>query len=276
MSATLAKQQTALLDLLHLNTTDLIALYAEYMPANGRFCYKNPAFTLRGLRAYRANAQALAVSALQSCYPTLQQLIGEENFSHLVQDFWQARPPVRGDLAQWGSELPAYLCQVPQLQALLQGHAYLPDVAKLEWALHIAATASDAALDAESFQLLTSHDPAQIRLKLSPGCAVLRSGYPLVACVQLHHERTADTHAQARQSIADAEPQTALVWRQGFRPMFAAIDAASAALVETTLQGQSLADALDAALSQAPDFDFSECLATHVQAGLLMGAAQLD
>jgi len=275
MSATLAKQQTALLDLLHLKTTDLIALCAESMPANGQFCFKNPAFALRGLRAYRANAQALCVTALQSCFPALQQLMGEENFSHLARDFWQARPPVRGDLAQWGNELPAYLIQVPQLQEMLLDHAYLPDVAKLEWALHTAATASDAALVVQSFQLLASHDPRQLRLLLSSGCAVLSSEYPVVALVQLHDERATAAHELARQSIADAEPQTALVWRQGFRPMLAEVDAASATLIEASLQGESLADALDAALSLRPDFDFNTWLSESAQKGLLLGAALL-
>jgi hypothetical protein len=178
-------------------------------------------------------------------------------------------------LAQWGSELPAYLIQVPQLQEMLLDHAYLPDVAKLEWALHTAATASDAALVVQSFQLLASHDPRQLRLLFSSGCAVLSSEYPVVALVQLHDERATAAHELARQSIADAEPQTALVWRQGFRPMLAEVDAASATLIEASLQGESLADALDAALSLRPDFDFNTWLSESVQKGLLLGAALL-
>jgi Putative DNA-binding domain len=273
MSAQLAMQQTALLNMLHLDTIDLVALRADSMPATSQFSLKNPASTLRGLRAYRANAQALAGSALQASYPALQQLIGEENFAHLAQDFWQALPPERGDLAQWGRELPVYFLQVPQLQALLHEHPYLPDVARVEWALHAAATASDAALDAPSFQLLTDQDPAQLRLVFSPGCAVLRSAYPVVALVQLHDARASDLHEGAREAIANAEAQTALIWRQGLRPMLGAADAAAAALIEATLQGQSLGAALDAAFVQTSDFDFSAWLSASVQSGLLVGVA---
>ncbi len=273
MSAALVAQQTALLDLLHLNTINLGALRADSMPATGHFSLKNPTSTLRGLCAYRANAQALSVSALQATHPVMQQLLGEENFAHLAQDFWQAVPPERGDLAQWGRELAAYLLQVPQLQALLHEFSYLPDVARVEWALHAAATAADAELDASSFQRLTSHDPAQLRLALSPGCAVLRSAYPVVSIMQLHDERMSDRHEAARAAIARGEPQTALAWRQGLRPMLQRADAATAALIEATLQGQSLSAALDAAFAQTPDFDFSAWLATSVQSGLLLGAA---
>ncbi len=279
MSTTLAAQQTALLSLLALNTTDLIALYAYSMPANGHLCFKNRTATVRGLRAYRANAQRLAGGALQASHPVLQQLLGGENFQNLAQDFWRAMPPERGDLAQWGGELAAYLKQVPQLEALLAEHPYLPDIARVEWALHVAKTASDAALDTQSFQLLTSHDPAALRLTFSPGCALVRSAYPVVAIMQSHraripgdHETTMSDAQDADQTaIANREPQLALIWRQGFRTTLGVAGDASAALVEATLQGQSLSAALHKAFVQAPDFDFSAWLAQSVQSGLLKG-----
>jgi hypothetical protein len=273
MSAALAAQQTALLDLLHLSAIDLVACCADSMPATGHFSLKNSAATLRGLRAYRANAQALSVSALQASHPVLQQLLGKENFAHLAQDFWQAMPPERGDLAQWGRMLAVYLPLVPQLQALLQDHPYLCDVARVEWALHEAATATDAALNAASFQLLASQDPAQLRLLLSPGCALIRSQYPVVALMQLHDASQSDAHDAAMQATLRDLPQTALIWRQGLRPMLSAADAPTAAVIEATLQDQPLSKALDAAFAQTPDFDFSTWLAAQVQSGLLLGAA---
>jgi Putative DNA-binding domain len=275
MKATLAQQQTALLDVLNIATPNLVANYVDSVSASSPISYKDPASTVRGLRAYRANAQELSVKALQASYPTLHQLLGAENFGHLAHSFWQAEPPERGDLAQWGQGLAAYLAQVPQLQALLAEHAYLPDVARVEWALHVAATASDAMLDVESFQLLASHDPAQLGLILSPGCALVSSVFPVVAIVQLHDARAVDAHAAAREVISSCEPQTALIWRQGYRPMLGAVDAASSALIEASLQGESLAHAVDATLSQTPDFDFSAWLSAQVQSGLLLGATQL-
>jgi hypothetical protein len=272
MRMNLAAQQTALLDVLHLNTINIVALCAYSMTASGLFCLKNPDTTLRGLRAYRANAQALAHSALHAAYPVLEQLIGDENFRHIAQDFWQAMPPERGDLAQWGRLLAEYLPQVPQLHAVLQDHPYVSDVAHAEWALHEAGTAGDALLDAASFQLLAAHDPAQLCLLLSPGCALIRSAHPIVALIQLHDARLIDSHDAARPFVANNAPQTALIWRQGFRPMIDAVDSATAALIEATLQGQPLSVALDAAFAQTSDFDFSAWLAAQVQAGVLLGA----
>ena len=275
MNTTLAREQTALLDLLHLDTIDLIALGAYSVPANGHFSLKNPEQMLRGLRAYRANAQAQCEISLQAVYPILQQLLGEENFMRLAQDFWADMPPTRGDLAQWGGDLAAYLAQVPQLQELLQDCPFLPDVARLEYALHGAATATDAMLDLQSFELFAQEDPSDLGLHLSPGCAVLRSAYPVVSIMQLHDAKFSDGHEAARWAIAEGVAQNALIWRRGFRPVFEAIDAAPAALMEATLQGQSVAFALDAALHQAGDFDLQAWLAASVQSGLLIGCGRL-
>jgi hypothetical protein len=275
MSGALLAQQTSLLEALASDAVDIpkfIANYSINTGASGLKDARNTERALRGLRAYRASAQALAENALLSSHPVLQQLMGEENFRHLAQDFWQAMPPERGDLAQWGRKLPEYLPQVPQLQALLLDHPYVTDVARAEWALHVAGTASDAELDAASFQLLVAHDPAQLRLLLSPGCALIRSEYPIVALIQLHDPRASDAHEAARKQIANGEPQTALIWRQGLRPMIGAAHPARAALIEATLRGQSLSVALDAAFAQTPHFDFSAWLSDQVQSGLLLGA----
>ena len=275
MNTTLAREQTALLDLLHLNTIDLIALSAYSVPANGHFSLKNPEQMLRGLRAYRANAQAQCEISLQAVYPILQQLLGEENFMRLAQDFWADMPPTRGDLAQWGGDLAVYLAQVPQLQELLQDCPFLPDVARLEYALHCAATATDAVLDLQSFEVLAQEEPSDLGLHLTPGCALLRSAHPVVSIARLHDARLSDAHEAARVAITEGASQNALIWRCGFRPMFEAIDAAPAALIEATLQGQSIALALDAALSQASDFDLQAWLAASVQSGLLIGCGRL-
>jgi hypothetical protein len=275
ISSALLAQQTSLLEALAsdvLVIPKFIANYSINTGANGLKCSLNTEKTLRGLRAYRANAQVLAESALLSSHPVLQQLISEENFRHLAQDFWQAMPPERGDLAQWGRLLPVYLPQVPQLQALLQEHPFLPDVARAEWALHEAATATDAERHAASFQLLASHDPAKFRLLLSPGCALIRSAYPIVALIQLHDARASQAHSAARKAITGGAAQTALIWRQGLRPVIGSIDLAAAALIEATLQGQPLSAALDAACAQEADFDFSAWLVAQVQSGVILGA----
>ena len=98
----LAQQQRDLLQAIF--TTNNIATQAINTPARGINGTLNP-YSLRGLKTYQANAAASALRSLQTAYPVIAQLIGDDAFEHLARDFWAQHPPTRGDLAQWGGEL---------------------------------------------------------------------------------------------------------------------------------------------------------------------------
>jgi hypothetical protein len=75
--------------------------------------------------------------------------------------------------------------------------------------------------------------------------------------------------------VMNQQAQIALVWRQSLRPMLISVDLASAAFIQTCLQGESLSLALDAALEQDARFDFSAWLAQQVHAGVLLGVTSV-
>lgn len=220
----------------------------------------------RGLQAYRAHAQASAQRALLAVYPALAKLLGLDNFSFLARDFWHQHPPQRADLAQWGDAMASFIAAAPQLQEL----AYLPDVARIEWALHVCASAQDAELDKASFALLNKLAPEAVGLQMAPGACVLHSAYP-AACVCLSQTGNG-TLQEAAAMLHAGTAQSALVWRQGFAPCLAALPAREINFVSTLCQGASLAGALD--LADAA-FDLSAWLPTAVQNGLVLGALSL-
>lgn len=221
----------------------------------------------RGLRAYRSNGRELAARALAGAYPVLAQLLGEENFGPLARAHWLRHPPVRGDLAHWGEALAAHL---ETLAELVGEEPYLPDVARLEWALHRLASAADAALDRESFALLGQQDPARLRLCLAPGTALQASRWP-VASIVLAHLAGAPSLAEAGERLRQGLAETALLWREGPRPRVRAAGADEALLLAAVKDGGSLADTLQA----APALDFAAWLAPAVQCGLVTGVAPL-
>src|SRR5450830_1357968 len=93
-----------------------------------------------GLPAYQRNARAVAERALAAAYPVLRQCVGEATLAALARDHWLECPPLCGDLACWGAELPDWLSR------LGPGHelpAWLPELAQAEWVLHRLATAPD-------------------------------------------------------------------------------------------------------------------------------------
>lgn len=209
----------------------------------------------RGLAAYRANGRALAERALRAAYPAVADILGEQDFAGLARQLWQRHPPLRGDVAQWGGALPAHL---ETLAELLEDAPALPDVARIEWALHCAATAQDADAGPASFQLL-AEEPEAAALRLAPGLCCIASAWPAVSIVLAH------TEGSERQATT---AETAVVWRHGLRPHVRAALQGEAALLHALQQGQAMAEAL----ASAPAIDVQAWLPMAVQTGLVLGA----
>lgn len=215
----------------------------------------------RGLKAYQANGHMLAERALQAAYPVLVQLLGGESFADLARALWHAHPPTRGDVACWGGDLAAFV----QTSAQLQDESYLADVARVEWALHQCAGAPDASADLPTLALLTSEDPDQLRLMLAPGCAVLRSAWPVAAILGAHRDGQPSL-AEAGAMLQSGVAQDVLVWRAGLWPEARAAVPGEGDLVQALLEGISLGQALE----RAPALDFGQWLPMAVQSGLML------
>nr|WP_295772908.1 putative DNA-binding domain-containing protein [Rhodoferax sp.] len=221
----------------------------------------------RGLKVYQANGHALALSALQAAYPVVAQLIGDEGFADLARALWHAQPVKRGDVAQWGEGLAEFL----QISAQLQDDPYLPDVARAEWALHQCAGASDAELDLTTLALLTTHEPEHLQLRAAPGCAVVRSRWPVASILGAHLEGSPSMQ-EAGAQLRRGEAQDAVVWRAGLRPRMRLALAGEADALRVLLDGGSLAQSLDA----APELDFGQWLPVAVQTGLVLAVHAVD
>jgi hypothetical protein len=184
----------------------------------------------RGLTAYRHNLSALARQSLAVPFARVREALGDDEFAQLAWTFWRAHPPRSGDLGEWGGALAGFLVE-------RAGEASgLPDLARLDWAIHHAERAADAALDADSLQLLGNTPPEALWLQLRPGVTLL-----------------------AQQAGA------VLVWREGWRGVSQALSAPDGAFMHALLDGASLARALAVAaavkgLGAESDFDFAAWL----------------
>lgn len=207
---------------------------------------------LRGLQAYRSNAAMLAERVLRAAYPTVARLLGEDDFAGLARMLWRQHPPHCGDLAQWGEALDQALHAVP---GLMEDLPWLADLARVEWALHCAATDADHVRDDASFVLL-QHAPAQTTLVLGPSLRCIACDWAV-----------ADLIASAQ---ADPAPQqeTVLVWRDGLQPRVRAALADEPALLAALQQGRPL----EQALAQSPRIAVAHWLPMAVQTGLVLGA----
>jgi hypothetical protein len=221
----------------------------------------------RGLAAYRANAGAAAERALAAAYPTVQQLLGEESFAALARACWRRHPPTAGDLGLWGDALPAFMADAESLAS----EPYLPDVARLEWAVHRAERAADAT-PPQGLERLGSDDPASLVLRLAPGTALVDSKHPVVTVWQAHRSTADDRFAPVRAAFEAGTGECALVAREGWRAAVRALAPDEARYTQALLVGGSLATALTAA---GDTFDFQAWLIAALQQQRLVAVEPL-
>ena len=218
----------------------------------------------RGWLAYVANAHASAERALASCFPTVQQLMGDESFAAMARAYWHDSPPQRGDLAWLGEGLANFISRSPQLAA----EPYLADVAHLEWALNHCEAAADVHVDPTTLALLGEQDPQHLRFQMAPGTALIASRHPIVSIWLAHHQPLdpQDPFAPVREAFALGSGEHAVVWRQGWRGRVQAVDSDTAAFFNAVLRGQSLGHALNAV---GPAWRFDAWLEVAVSQGML-------
>ncbi len=128
------------------------------------------------LDIYRNTFVFTATRALRLGFPAVEKLVGSESFEGAALHFLGSNPPTVAWLDHYGEAFPEHLRQFPPAAVL----SYLPDVARLEWAVSRALHASDA--DALDLATLAEVDPEQqgrVRLIPHPSITLLKVAYPV-------------------------------------------------------------------------------------------------
>ncbi len=197
------------------------------------------------LALYRGNLAAGWERALGEAYPVVSQLVGEEFFAGLVRAYGKALPSQDPDLAGFGARFADFL----ESFAPAAAYPYLPDAARLEWAVHRACLASDVApLGPDALAGMAPEALDAARFTLHPSVALLHSRWSVAALWQAHQPGGALPASMDR-------PSRALVVRRGWQAEVVEVGAPEAAALERLAAGARFGEAVDAALvlDAAPD-----------------------
>ncbi|MCV2881285.1 DUF2063 domain-containing protein [Actibacterium sp. XHP0104] len=198
----------------------------------------------RRFDVYRNNVAVGLTEALETAFPVLRMLVGDEFFAAMAGVFLRAHPPETPVLMLYGAQMPAFLAGFPPVAHL----PYLPDVARLEYALRVAYHAADAA--PFSPEALNSLEPValmQLRFRLAPAVQVIRSEYPVASIWQAHQVSPVKLPA--------AQPEDALITRPEFDPHVHLLPPGGAAFIEALGRGETLEIAHLTASDQCHNFD---------------------
>ncbi|MBK5935127.1 putative DNA-binding protein [Rhodovulum imhoffii] len=203
---------------------------------------------------YRNNIISSLVRALETGFPVVRALVGEEFFAAMAAEFARAHPPRSPRLMFYGAQLPGFLERFPPVQGL----PYLPDVARLELALRESYHAADTEpIRPEALAAIPAQNLPTAILRLAPSVRVLRAGWPVLRIWKAHQDQT---------DISDATHDV-LICRPLFDPVPQALPPGGAAFVATLLEGAPLGAAVLAGEAEAPRFTpapvLSRLLAGH-------------
>lgn len=189
------------------------------------------------LAVYRRNVGAGWRDALAATYPVVRRLVGDGFFHEMAGRYAAAHPSRSGDLHLFGDALPAFIADYP----FAQGLAYLPDVARLEWACHEALYAADApALDALALARVPPERQGAIRLRLHPSVRLVASRHPMVALWEANQPERDGTPDRA------AGAERARIWRDATGVRVRRTDAADWEFLRAIADAAALEDAVAA------------------------------
>lgn len=216
------------------------------------------------LAIYRHHVLATLTAVLQAAYPVVCRLVDERFFAYAANEYVRRHPPAGPCLFEYGATFPEFLAAFPPCAPL----PYLPDVARLEWALHAAWHADDAvAVDGERLARVASERAAGLVLRLHPSVSALRSSWP-VHRVWRAHQPGADEG-----DVVDlaAGGVCLEVRRRGDDVTVRETTTGGYALRRSLLDGRPLGLAAQVALAAEPGLDLAAELTQLLDDGLVVG-----
>jgi hypothetical protein len=205
----------------------------------------------RRFAVHRNNVVVGLIDALSERFPVCLRLVGESFFRAMARRYVRVSLPRSPMLFEYGEEFPEFILGF----APARGLPYLPDVARLEYAMGRAYHAEDAEpLTLDFLRSLPGDRLARATASLHPSTQVVPSKYPIVSIWR------ANQALNPPQILALHCPEEALVIRPHLDVNAHTLPAGGSAFVEALIARSTFGEAAQAASWRAKDFDLTGCL----------------
>ena len=135
------------------------------------------------LHIYRDSILSNKINSLASIYNVCKRLVGEEFFAAMAENYCLQTKATDPDLNNYGASFADFIADFPPAAGL----PYLSDVAKLEWAWHLAFNGPAAGqLDFSVLASLPEEDLAKLCIEIPENCSLLQSKYPIMKIWQVN------------------------------------------------------------------------------------------
>lgn len=232
------------------------------LPEGLAICPNHPVSS--ALAIYRNNYRGNLQGALAGAYPVLGQIVGEKFFSMMARDYIESHPSRSGNLHRYGAQFGDFICNYASSWEL----PYLSDMARLEWACHLAYFVEDAPqFDIAGLAQVAPDHYEHLRLSVNPACSIQKSAYPVAAIWNAHQPGMPDDFS----IDLGSGPDTVLVGRRDGVVSVRKLEAAAADWIMHIQSGMALGCATESTQRIHPGFDLTGTLLECVAQGELTG-----
>ena len=196
------------------------------------------------IQVYENNARETYRKTLLASYPVVARLGGEECFRGLALKYMREQPSRCGDLQKFGANFPGFLHAL----YAASDFAYLPDVARLEWALEeVHLEPIEKIINVSDLAQVATEDHPRLSFQIRRGLHLVSSRYPILSIWR------------ANQPGEDADVDLSVggehvaVLRRGDDLEMHPLNDASYALLSQLAGGSTLESAFDRLRSHSPD-----------------------
>lgn len=213
---------------------------------------------------YRNNVHVSLIEAMESKFPAVRTLVGDEFFRGLARTFIRQAPPRSALITHYGDGFAAYLSTFEHVQDV----PYLPDVARLEWLRIEAYNAADAIpLGIDELSAIDHDRLGETCFELHPSLRLLRSKFPVMSIWQ------ANIEGSDLSGINLDDGEDVMVIRPGLDVEILKLPCGACDFIEGLGSGINLEDANSAALEADGRFDLQLSLSGLMQAGAIVGVS---
>ncbi|HLG90352.1 MAG TPA: DNA-binding domain-containing protein [Alphaproteobacteria bacterium] len=218
------------------------------------------------LDVYRNNVFASLADVLKDTFPAVCRLVDARFFAYAAYEFLRIGPPERACLSAYGAQFARFLADFPPCQHLV----YLPDVARLEWLMNVAAHAADIEpLKPAALAGIDPEDTPRLVFSLHPSFGYLASPWPVD---RIWHANRPGKEEDA--AIYPAAGSVCLeVSRRAGEIVLRSLDVATFTFRHTLSRGLALHAAADAALGTNHPFDMTKSFADLFHDGALVAVS---
>lgn len=220
--------------------------------------------TKQRFAVYRNNVIVSLIDALEQRFPVCARLVGDAFFRAMAGDFVRASPPRSPILAEYGEEFPHFIAGFEPAREL----AYLPDVARLEYAIGRACHAADAApLAIEAFKSVAPERLDRLAISLHPSLQLVASRHPIVSIWRTNR------HDAEPSGVDLTRAEDALVIRPRFDVEALVLPDGGLAFMQALASDATLGAAVAAGQAAVAEFDLAACFEMLLSCGAIVAIA---